>query len=194
MSRQKLSGAELRERLIAAAIVQVREHGRAGFSLRETARSAGVDPAMVYRQFADKDALVESVALRAFAGLAEASREASAAAGDGSRDQLLALGRTYVRFARERPTEFDLMFPGGRRPAIPTDAPSAYDQLTDLLGRAGDLPLPPDAAALLCWSTVHGAAALAASGALAGYLPEAVDPLDLVLVSLVDLIFPAARI
>lgn len=173
-----MRGSDLKARLLDAAIQQIREHGRPGFSLRGTARAAGVDPAMVYRQFADKDALMEEVALAAFARLAERGRDAVGAAGDDRVAKLLALGRAYVGFALDHPTEFEVMFAGGKRAAIPTDAPSAYTQLAEILAdldRGGRLAIPLDEAALLCWSAVHGAAWLVRDRGLVGYPTHAPD-------------------
>jgi len=160
-----------RERLLAAAIVQMREVGARQFSLRSTARAAGVDPAMVYRHFADKDALIEAVALHGFGRLAERSEAAIREAGDEPGARLQALGRTYLHFAVDHPTEFDVMFRVGRR-ALPSGAPTAFDQLGGLLRELDEqngLSIPVDAAALLCWSTVHGLATLVVDGGLVGY-------------------------
>jgi AcrR family transcriptional regulator len=165
------SAGELRQQLLEAATAQIRQEGVDGFSLRETARAVGVDPAMVYREFADKAALVEAVALQAFAALAERVHAETRSIADPV-ERLRAMGRAYVAYALERPTEFAIMFAGGRRPAIPTDVPSAYDQLLALLDEleaAGRLRRPRDQAALLAWSTAHGATHLLIERALPGY-------------------------
>ncbi|MEQ1504336.1 MAG: TetR/AcrR family transcriptional regulator [Myxococcota bacterium] len=175
MARPRLDRAELRRRLLRAAIDQIRDRGASAFSLREAARAAGVDPAMVYREFADRADLVEQVALDGFARLAERVRDATDAAAAVDPDpltaRLWAFGTTYVRFALEHPTEFQVMFAGGRRTALPTDVPSAYDQLVallDPLATAGRLRGDRDRAALVCWSAVHGAAWHLVDRALAG--------------------------
>ncbi|MET0792327.1 MAG: helix-turn-helix domain-containing protein [Polyangiaceae bacterium] len=65
--RPRLSAAESRERILAAAR---REFSRAGFDqlgVRELAASANVDPAMVIRLFGSKEALFAAVAQAAFA-------------------------------------------------------------------------------------------------------------------------------
>jgi AcrR family transcriptional regulator len=161
---------DLRERLLRAATEQIREKGAKTFSLRQTAREAGVDPAMVYREFADRAELLEAVALEAFIRLAADVKRATERLEDPA-DRLRAMGRTYVAFALAHPTEFEIMFAGGRR-VLPSPIPSAYIQLEELLAeldRAGRLKKSPEEAALISWSTVHGAAWLLVVGALAGY-------------------------
>ena len=65
--RPRLSAAESRERILAAAR---REFSRAGFDqlgVRELAAAAAVDPAMIIRLFGSKEALFAAVAQGAFA-------------------------------------------------------------------------------------------------------------------------------
>lgn len=183
-ARATTKGSDLRLRLLRAATEQIRAKGVEGFSLRETARTVGVDPAMVYREFTDRADLVESVALEAFLRLAEEVRDecaaAAATAADPPAAKLDAMGRTYIRFALRNPTEFRMMFAGGRRRVLPTSTPSAYDQLLALLDEldaAGRLRRSRDETVLVCWSTVHGAACLLVDQGLTEYTsadPEAV--------------------
>jgi AcrR family transcriptional regulator len=180
----------LRERLLAAATDQIRERGVRAFSLRSTARAAGVDPAMVYREFADREALVEAVAVAAFVRLAEQVHTASAGLRDPAA-RLRAIGRAYVAFALAHPAEFEIMFAGGRRGDLPTELPSAYtalESVLDDLAAAGRLPpgASRDDAALVCWTSVHGVAWLLVDRALAGY-PRS-DPGDVVEVVLDHLV------
>lgn len=176
MAARSTRSTDLRQRLLRAATEQIRERGAEGFSLRETARTVGVDPAMVYREFADRADLVECVALEGSARLSEAVDEACRAAVVGADDpptaRLTAMGDTYLRFALANPTEFRVMFAGGYRAVLPTTVPSTWDQLLAVLDdfdAAGRLRLPRDEAALVCWSMVHGAARLLVDSALRGF-------------------------
>lgn len=168
---------DLRQRLLKAAADQIRERGVQGFSLRETARTVGVDPAMVYREFADRAELVECVALEGSARLSEAVAEACRSV-DGGAARLEAMGRTYIRFAIAHPAEFQVMFAGGYRPVLPTAVPSSWDQLLAVLGEIeaeGRLRRPRHDAALFCWSAVHGISRLLVDQALQGY-PTPFEP------------------
>lgn len=157
----------------------MREVGPRQFSLRGTARVAGVDPALVYRHFADKRALVEAVAVAAFVQLASGAQAAVRRAGSDPGARLTALGRAYVQFAVDRPTEFAVMFRVGRQ-ELPTGVPSAFDVLRGLLEELeaeGRLPIPVEAASLMCWSAVHGLATLLVDDGLQGYSDQTPDEL-----------------
>jgi AcrR family transcriptional regulator len=167
----KAKRSDLRQRLLRAAAEQIRTKGAEGFSLRETARTVGVDPAMVYREFADRAELVECVALEGSARMSEAVAEAVGGVADPEA-RLVVTGETYIRFALDNPSEFQVMFAGGIRPVLPTEVPSTWHQLRAVLGeleRAGRLRLPLEEAALVCWTSVHGTARLLVDGALSGY-------------------------
>lgn len=157
--------------LLEAALQLVAADGVEGFSLRAAARAAGVNPAAVYRHFADRSELLGAVAVVGFGELGTRMVGAVAAA-DGPSKQFLAAGETYIRFALDQPEYFRVMFgPYGSRPGsaarrdLETDLgrPSPYRVL---LGVVRDLVPPgagspnPDDRALTAWSAVHGLATL----------------------------------
>lgn len=85
------------------------ETGHWDFSLREVARRAGVSKNAPYRHFADKQALLEEMAVAGFGAL----RAAGAAALQGTTtppDMLLALGRAYIGWGMANPALYRLMF------------------------------------------------------------------------------------
>lgn len=149
----------------------MREHGSEGFSLRAAAKQAGVDPAAVYRHYADKRALLAAVARDAFVELAEAM-EASLARRRTPASRFTAVGEAYVRFALAQPRLFRLMFSdsGVDRASVEAAAPggrSPYGILLDALEElrdAGTSRHEPARAALGAWSAVHGFAHLALEG------------------------------
>jgi len=173
----------LRDRLLQAAVAELRERGADRFSLRATARRVGLDPAMVYREFRDKASLLDGVAQLAFMELATRADAAIAAAGGPTEHRLRALAHAYVRFALEHPEEFRVMFAGGRRGPLLTGQPSAFDRLAELLVELGHSD--PLAEALLCWSSVHGLAWLSLDGGFEGYGPSQSEAIDLVIDQLV---------
>ena len=131
--------SDLRAALVTAAL-EMLDAGEA-FSLRSVARRARVSAMAPYRHFADKDALLSSVAERGFerlhARLAEADRQDDAAAA------LLAQGKAYIDFALAHPVLFRLMFVGTPRGELP-GGDSAYGVLAARVG--GIVPDAPDAA------------------------------------------------
>lgn len=62
-TRRRLSGRQAAtvDRLVDAAVEEVRAHGHAGLTVRNVARRAGVAPATAYTYFASKDHLVAEV-------------------------------------------------------------------------------------------------------------------------------------
>lgn len=163
----------LRSALIEAAEEVIAERGLDRFSLRETARRAGVSPAAPAHHFKDDRGLLTAIAAQAFADLADALEAADSAAGTDREARIEAQGKAYVAFALDRPARFDLMW---RKPLLDNDDPhlrEAGERAFDVLDRvtrgegapssgSTDPALAPSVAA---WSLVHGFARLAIDGA-----------------------------
>lgn len=169
-SRSYHHGA-LRPALIEAAEALIAERGLDRFSLRETARRAGVSAAAPAHHFGDSKGLLTAIAAAAFVELAEVLEAADAS---GSRDQRIAAqGRAYVRFAIGRPARFDLMWRkallDGDDPALAEAGQRAFLRLDRAVrGEDAQLCSPADprlAPSIAAWSLVHGFARLAIDGA-----------------------------
>ena len=172
----------LRPALIAAAEAVIAERGLDRFSLRETARRAGVSPAAPAHHFKDVRGLLTAIAAEAFADLAKALEAADAAAGPDREARIKAQGMAYVAFALDHPARFDLMW---RKALLDNDDPQLSEagsrawQLLDHAARGPGAPhsgpldpaLAPSTAA---WSIVHGFARLAIDGAF-GPEPDAAE-------------------
>jgi AcrR family transcriptional regulator len=158
---------------MAAAERALARGGVQALSLRELAREIGVSHAAPRRHFADRQALLDALALEGFDRLGEAMAAAIATAGDDFVDRFAALARAYVRFATEHAALLDLMYAGKHRP----DA----DGLRGAAERAfaGPIRLLADAQAaddvvggepadvtVVAWATMHGLAAMANNGLL----------------------------
>ena len=170
----------LRPALIDAAEAVIAERGLDRFSLRETARRAGVSPAAPAHHFKDVRGLLTAIAAQAFADLAGALEAATAAAGTDREARIRGQGMAYVSFALDRPARFDLMW---RKALLDHEDPHLSEassrawQLLDSAVRGPGAPhtgpldpaLAPSTAA---WSIVHGFARLAIDGAF-GPEPDA---------------------
>lgn len=166
---------DLRQALLDAAGELLREHGAAGFSLREAARRIGVDPAACYRHFRDRGDLLAEIARQGFLVLAQrmADERARLAAASPA-ERLAALGHVYIAFAQEQPASFRVMFGesgfSARDPRLrPPTERSAYEQLEDgVRAWACARRITVDAAqvSLRLWAAVHGVARLIVDGAL----------------------------
>jgi AcrR family transcriptional regulator len=103
-------GERLREEiLLAAEALLVETASEDAVSIRAVAQAVGVTPPSIYRHFADKDMLLLEVCRHSFTHFSTALEEAL---GDtGSAEELMVqLGHAYVRYAREFPEHYRIMF------------------------------------------------------------------------------------
>lgn len=161
---------DLRAALLDAAESVIAERGIDGFSLRETARRAGVSPAAPAHHFGDTKGLLTALATEAFQRFGDALE-----AGDVGEDRnarVRSQGRAYVRFALAEPAKFDLMWRYALTDRDDPDYRKASSRAFAILDRAvrgeqagaqveDDLEV---AAPIACWSIVHGFARLALDG------------------------------
>jgi AcrR family transcriptional regulator len=178
---------DLRAALIAAAESVIAERGIDGFSLRETARRAGVSPAAPAHHFRDARGLLTAVATEAFRRFGDALEAADSGADRAAR--IRAQGLAYVRFALAERARFDLIWRYALIDREDPDYQAAGHRAFAILDRAArgeDAPAgenPNDtvyAASIAAWSTVHGFARLALDGAFGmepGAAEQAVDAL-----------------
>ena len=167
---------DLQAELVAAATALVEKHGSSGFSLREAARSVGVDAAACYRHFSNRQEVLVVIGRAGFLKLAASfSRERARAKGAPAIEQLGALARAYVAFARRYPAEFRVMFGDSgldsrdARLRAPELQESAYQQLEQVVhAYAQEQALRTDefTLALSLWGVAHGIARLALDGAV----------------------------
>jgi AcrR family transcriptional regulator len=164
---------DLKRALTEAALELVKEKGPKGFTLREVARRAGVSAAAPYRHFSDKAQVLAAAATLGFVQLHEALSDAAAETDDVTQ-QVLGMGRAYVRWAVTHPDYYQVMFGSeldkSDKPELLTAGLRAFDDLLDAIVRcqaakllpAGD---PRDVAGPT-WSLLHGIALLTIGGDL----------------------------
>jgi len=186
--RETYRHGDLRRALVAAGVEMARRGGPEAVVLREATRRAGVAPSAAYRHFADRRALLDAVcsaALAELAGAMEAElaglpRDVEPDGGPAvARACFGAVGRGYLRFAREEPGLFRTAFSASENlgnTASPVKAGEGGLTPFQLLGSALDGlveagVLPPErrpGAEFLAWSAVHGLAMLLIDGPLRG--------------------------
>ena len=167
-------GDRLRDQLLDSATGLIHEKGDAGaLSIRQVTKRAGVSPMALYLHFASLDELVEAVIDNGFERFRAALHEAAAAvAAEGPRARMRALGLAYLRFAREEPALYSVIF--GPHHALRDEKTgevaesgfgmAAFGDLVEAItacqeageARSGD----PHALAIGVWSTFHGFATL----------------------------------
>jgi AcrR family transcriptional regulator len=98
----------LREVLLEIAFRVVDDRGIEAINMRALAREAGVSSAAPFRHFADKQALLDAVAVKAATDL-ERTLEEATEQGDDALTQFRAMTVAYVRFASEHRALFNLI-------------------------------------------------------------------------------------
>lgn len=157
----------LRDELLSAAETTLRERGKEELSLRELARQLGVSHGAPRRHFADRQALLDALAISGFARLEAALRHALEAADDDFPARLRALASSYVRFATDDAALLELMFSTKHREtatAVRTAAEPAFRRLHDVItgGQdSGDVAAgDPERVAIVLFATMQGIATL----------------------------------
>jgi AcrR family transcriptional regulator len=158
---------DLKRALTAAALQLVQEKGPKGFTLREVARRAGVSAAAPYRHFADKAQLLAAAATQGFVQLHD-TLDATATASTDLSEQVLAMGRAYVRWAVTHPDYYQVMFGSEfdktASPEVLIAGERAFDDLLDTIVRCQEgklLPAgDPREIAGPIWSLLHGVSML----------------------------------
>jgi AcrR family transcriptional regulator len=192
-------GERLRGEILEAAGQLLGELGTVeGLTLRGVARRAGIAPASIYTQFADKAALIDALLAHEYERVTGLMRQAGAQADPADyvgvlRAQLYA----FCRYSLASPGQYRLMFgaPGGPRAPM---VRALVEQLTDTLetceAAGARLRLPADRAAIVLLVGTHGRVAIAHaySGAGAGAGNEETARVLRFVDELVGLVFDAS--
>ncbi len=165
---------ELKEACVRAAHEFIAEQGVENLSLRDVARRLGVSHQAPYKHYPSRDHLLAEVIRRCFRGFA-ADLDARGTH-DNPWDDLEALGRRYLAYARSHPVEYRLMF-GTPWPAtaaetgLADEASHAFDVLRDVLRRIHGAQAAQrarvDLDAMFIWSNMHGLASISQSNVMA---------------------------
>jgi AcrR family transcriptional regulator len=170
---------DLRNALEEAALAFVSERGPHGFTLAEACRRAGVSVSAPYKHFADRDALLASLAAQ---GFREQHRRftAAVATSEDPTEQLAAFAAAYVRYAAEERALFDITFGAGldraQHPELAAGGAALFDILLPITGRIA--PDRADAFDLLVRvaSAAHGLALFLRQGILGAFGGEGDSP------------------
>jgi AcrR family transcriptional regulator len=161
-------GALLRERLIDATEALWLDRGdERELTIRDVAAAAGVTSPSVYLHFADKDALLAAVSLRAWDALAAVMQAAAAEVQDPFQ-ALRRLGAAYIQWGLDHSLQYQLLLMGPPREnaAMGSQSVAAKLCLAHLTGavgpcvEAGVMLGDPEQLTLSMWSALHGYVAL----------------------------------
>ncbi|MET9028566.1 WHG domain-containing protein [Nocardia sp. NPDC004168] len=164
MAKDGYHHGDLRAALLTAAAERIAADGVDALSLRNLARHAGVSHAAPAHHFGDRAGLLTALATEGFELLAEQLAQA----GSDFREVAVA----YIRFAREHPGHFDVMFRHSLLHAENETLRAARERSGSAL-RSGVSSIQPShsqdrqlSTRLAAWSLVHGFASLWREGAL----------------------------
>lgn len=176
----------LREALLAKAVQTVRERGVQSLSLRELARAVGVSHGAPRRHFADRQALLQALAVAGFEALGTDLRDAAEQAGEDFQTRLRSLARAYIRFATRDAALLELMFASKQQQQhaeqLHSAAEGAFSAMLELIasGQRERLlpPGEPERVGLVLFATIQGIAAMVTAGVVAdddGQVEELID-------------------
>ncbi|MFJ9374562.1 TetR/AcrR family transcriptional regulator [Streptomyces sp. NPDC101455] len=168
-SRRPYHHGDLRRAILTAALDVIAADGPSALSLRDLARRAGVSHAAPAHHFKDRTGLLTAIAAEGFGLLAGAIGEAA---------DLKDAGVRYVRFAREHPAHFQVMFAPELLRDGDLELTTARALATDVLRHAVSA-VPPEGrgpddrlAGVAAWSLAHGFATLLLGHNLDGAVGE----------------------
>jgi AcrR family transcriptional regulator len=163
----------LREALLKATLDLIEQEGIGAVSLRQVARAAGVSPGAPYHHFPDRAALLSTLSDEGFQKLTNTLTEAHATTTTPTA-ALEAILNAYIKFARENPAYFRLMFRPELKQSHKTEpgteaAETAFaileNTISDCLPETRT-PAEKSVLAITMWSLVHGYASLWLDGQL----------------------------
>jgi AcrR family transcriptional regulator len=153
---------DLRRALILAAERVLEREGPQALSLRAVAREAGVSPAAPYHHFKDKSDLLSAIAEAGFEALGDSIKAAVAV---DAETKMSTMGVAYVRFARENPALYRVMYDVSRdKDAMPDkthDGKGGFRMVEEAMISAGINPNDDVNLKLWCisaWCSAHGIA------------------------------------
>lgn len=148
---------DLRRAILSTALDVIASDGPSVLSLRDLARRAGVSHAAPAHHFKDRTGLLTAIAAEGFGLLASVLTEAT---------DLKDAGVRYVRFAREHPAHFQVMFTPELLRADDLELTTARALSGDALrgavstARPDSLGIDTRLAGIAAWSLAHGFATL----------------------------------
>ncbi|TAK97556.1 MAG: TetR/AcrR family transcriptional regulator [Aquabacterium sp.] len=160
-----------RETILETAMAFIEDHGVAELSMRTLAGNLGVTPNALYRYFASKADLEYAMADEG--GQLMLADLEEAAAGLAPPDDIRAVARAYIRFARRYPQLYAMKM---QHCAVNEDKPGSHDAIWDFVMQlAGKLPTSwdPKDLAMSLWAFLHGMVELDRANLLEGRSPEA---------------------
>ena len=166
----------LREALLHAAEKALETGGVQSISLRELSRELGVSHTSPRRHFADRQALLDALALRGFERFDDMLKDAAGKPGQAFKARLTKLARAYIAFALKHPALMGLMFEAKHRPDAPREilaaSEKAFSRVPTTFAEAqavGEVvPGDPSRLAIIVFSSLLGLVSISTDGKFKG--------------------------
>ena len=196
------SPLDLKDACVTAAHAVIAEHGVEKLSLRDVARKLNVSHQAPYKHYASRDHLLAEVIRRCFVRFSDALKARTRST--DTKQDIHALGISYLQFALQNPLEYRLMFgtpwpEAAAQPDMLADARYSFDVLRQalqpLFAKSPNQPEAVDTAAMFVWSTLHGLASIMQSQAMCGLElhPKFVENAQEQVMTMVDLALSKAH-
>lgn len=186
---------DLKNALIQAGIEILAEEGVGGLSLRKAARKAGVSHAAPYAHFADKQTLIAAIASDGHGKINERLNAVLVTYDGDPLRQFLNTVWAYVQFGLEAPAHYKITFSGAiqdehSHPEFVEFSQRNMQVLITIVERCratGILrsdDMDAELHAVSLWGLIHGLVLLIIQGQLPGSLMKRVQPVDMVIAAL----------
>ncbi len=110
MNKEHYHHGDLKKEMIQRGMQLLNEVGYDGFSLRKVASMCGVSHAAPYKHFTSKEELIAAIAQEVSDSFKSALEEAVLIYPDDAENQIIELGKCYVRFMVENPDYMRFIF------------------------------------------------------------------------------------
>ncbi|MCS6906075.1 MAG: TetR/AcrR family transcriptional regulator [Bacteroidia bacterium] len=185
--RRERERQKIQEAILDAALRLYQEGGYENVTIRKIASEIEYSPATLYLYYTDKEAIFNALREKGFSLLLEV--QSRAYQNPNPLERLEQAGKSYLDFAIQYPTYYEIMFILKRKNTFPTSAtcetssfssPTSYSQLAfeflknTVIACMEEKLIPtanPEAVSLLYWACVHGLASLYIQGQL-GMFPS----------------------
>jgi AcrR family transcriptional regulator len=167
--RRTRERAARRQLITTTARKLAEEEGWDAVTTRRLSTEIEYSQPVLYKHFANMDAVVASVAVQGFSELADALSAARGGATDGS-DALAGVAHAFVRFAHDNPARFDAMFTRATTlhfaaPDTPAELNAAFAELRAAVGMVAGTR-DADTLSEVLWAALHGLVTLDRGGRL----------------------------
>lgn len=199
MSEKTYHHGDLKNALIQAGIEILAEEGVGGLSLRKAARRAGVSHGAPYAHFADKQTLIAAIASDGHQKINDRLEGVLAAHPDDPLRQFTGAVWAYMQFGLESPAHYKVTFSGAiENEHIHPDFMEYSQRNMRLLktivercraaGIFNSAEMETELQAFSVWGLIHGMVSLMIQGQLPGNLLRRVQPEDIVIATLQQMV------